>query len=98
MPIVPEGYKHSWYLFTVRLKNADKKRDEIVSDLRKLGIGATVYYRVPIHLMPFYRKFSKHRLPNTEQVVKEVFSLPVHPVVTAEEVDYIATSLQSLLK
>ncbi len=98
LPIVPEGYKHSWYLFTVRLKNADKKRDEIVSDLRKLGIGATVYYRVPIHLMPFYRKFSKHRLPNTEQVVKEVFSLPVHPVVTAEEVDYIATSLQSLLK
>jgi len=99
LPTVPEGYKHSWYLFTVRLKNADKKkRDKIVAELRKMGIRATVYYRVPIHLMPFYRKFSKHRLPNTEKAANQVFSLPVHPAVTTEQTDYIATSLQKLLR
>ncbi|MDH5449185.1 MAG: DegT/DnrJ/EryC1/StrS family aminotransferase [Candidatus Bathyarchaeota archaeon] len=99
LPIVPKGYKHSWYLFTVRLKNADKeKRNKIVGKLRKLNVGAMVYYRVPIHLMPFYRKFSNHRLPNTEKAAEQVFSLPVHPAVTIEEIDYIATSLSKVLR
>ena len=99
LPIVPKGYKHSWYLFTVRLRDVDEeKRDRILRELRKLGIGATVYYRVPIHLMPFYRKFSKTRLPNTEKVAGQVFSLPVHPAVTVEQIDYITTSLQKLLR
>lgn len=99
LPTVPKGYEHSWYLFTVRLKNADRKeRDRIVNDLRKLGIGATVYYRVPIHLMPFYLKFSTHSLPNTEKAASQVFSLPVHPAVTTEQIGYIAASLQKLLR
>jgi len=98
LPIVPKGYRHSWYLFTVRLKDADKKkRDMVVSELRKLGIGAAVYYPVPIHLMPFYRKFSKNRLPETERAAEQVFSLPVHPAVTTEQIDYISDSLQKLL-
>jgi perosamine synthetase len=99
LPTVPKGYKHSWYLFTVRLKDAnEKKRDKIVDGLKKLGVGATVYYRVPVHLMPFYRKFSKHRLPNTEKAANQVLSLPAHPAVTTEQIDYIATSIQKLLR
>ncbi len=98
LPIVPKDYKHSWYLFTVRLKNADgKKRDKIVGELTKLGVGAAVYYRVPIHLMPFYRIFSKRRLPNTEKAAEQVFSLPVHPAVTLEQIDYVAASLRKVL-
>ncbi len=99
LPTVPEGYRHSWYLFTVRLKDADvKKRDRVVGELRRLGIGATVYYPVPIHLMPFYRRFCKHRLPHTERAARQVFSLPVHPAVTARQVDYIAASLREILR
>lgn len=99
LPNTPKGYKHSWYLFTVRLKDGDKKkRDKVLGELRKLGVGATVYYRVPIHLMPFYRRFSKQRLPNTEKAAEQVFSLPVHPAVTTEQIDYIATSLGKLLR
>ncbi|UCE96726.1 MAG: DegT/DnrJ/EryC1/StrS family aminotransferase [Candidatus Bathyarchaeota archaeon] len=99
LPIVPEGYIHSWYLFTVRLKDStEKKRDEIVEELRKLGIGATVYYRVPIHMMPFYRKYCITHLPNTEKAATQVFSLPIHPAVTAKQIDFIADSLQNLLQ
>lgn len=98
LPTVPKGCRHSWYLFTVRLKNGDeKKRDKVVSELRKLGIGAAVYYKVPVHLMPFYRRFSKRPLPNTEKAASQVFSLPVHPAVTEEQIDYIATSLKQII-
>ncbi|MFP3985791.1 MAG: DegT/DnrJ/EryC1/StrS family aminotransferase [Candidatus Bathyarchaeia archaeon] len=98
LPTVPRGYKHSWYLFTVRLEKGDEtKRNEIVKALRKLDIGATVYYPVPIHLMPFYQRFCKHSLTNTEKAARQVFSLPVHPAVTIENIDYITNSLRNVL-
>ncbi len=98
LPTVPDGYKHSWYLFTVKLKKGNsRERDMIVDELRKLGIGATVYYPMPVHLMPFYRKYSKHHLPVTEKTAEKVFSLPIHPAVTSKQIDYIANSLCSLL-
>ena len=99
LPKVPKGYKHSWYLFTVRLKNANKKkRDNIIGKLRKLGIGATAYYPVPIHLMPFYRKYCANKLPNTEKAAEQVLSLPIHPAVTTEQINYIAESVQKILQ
>jgi dTDP-4-amino-4,6-dideoxygalactose transaminase len=98
LPIVPEDCKHSWYLFTVRLKNGNKeKRNTVVNQLRDLGVGATVYYQVPIHLMPFYRRFGGKKLLNTEKAADEVFSLPVHPAVSKEQIDYIAVSLRKVL-
>ncbi len=98
LPTVPEGCRHSWYLFTVRLKGASvKERNRVVGELRRLGVGATVYYPVPVHLMPFYRRFCEHRLLQTERAARQVFSLPVHPAVTARQVDYIAASLKEIL-
>jgi len=99
LPKEPKGYKHSWYLYTVRLKGAKvKKRDEIVEALRQKGIGAEVYYVTPIHLMPYYRKFRTYRLPETERTANQVFSLPVHPGVTAEQIDFVSESVLHLVR
>ncbi|HVO37342.1 MAG TPA: DegT/DnrJ/EryC1/StrS family aminotransferase [Candidatus Acidoferrum sp.] len=99
LPTEPNGYKSSYYLYTVRLKGASrKKRDNIVEKLRQNGIGAFVCYVNPIHLMPFYRKFGKYRLPVTEEASEQVFSLPVHPGVTAEQIDFISETVLRLLK
>ncbi|MGB9134858.1 MAG: DegT/DnrJ/EryC1/StrS family aminotransferase [Candidatus Bathyarchaeia archaeon] len=95
LPAVPRDCSHSWYLFTVRLKDADAKmRNRVVGELRKQGIGAAVYYPVPIHLMPFYSRYSEQCLPNTEKAASQVFSLPVHPGVTERQIDYIAASVK----
>ena len=94
LPKEPRGYRHSWYLYTVRLKDAKrKKRDKTVENLRQKGIGAQVYYATPIHLMPYYKKFGKHRLQETEKAAKQVFSLPVHPSVTAKQIDFIGETV-----
>jgi len=99
LPIEPRGCKHSWYLYTVRLRDSDKaERDEVVEKLRKRGVGATVYYQVPIHLMPYYRKFSERRLPETEKAARQVFSLPVHPGVTPKEIHHVADSVVRVVK
>lgn len=99
LPNVSTGYKHSWYLFTVKLKGANEKtRDQTVKKLRNLGIGATVYYRCPIHLMPIYRRFRSGSLYHTEEAAKLVLSLPIHPAVAPEQIDYIAESMQRVLE
>ena len=99
LPTEPNGFKCSYYLYTVRLKNANSaKRDRLVEKLKQKGIGAFVCYVNPIHLMPYYRKFRKHRLPATEKVAKEVFSLPVHPGVTTEQIDFIGKTVLELVK
>jgi len=99
LPCEPRGFRSSWYLFTVRLRNASEaERNAVVEKLRRKGVGATVYYRTPIHLMPYYRRFGRFRLPETEKAAGQVFSLPVHPAVTVEQVDYIAKTVLELLK
>jgi perosamine synthetase len=99
LPDEPKGGRHSWYLYTVRLKNAtENTRNKIVDELRKKDIGAEVYYANPVHLMPYYRdSFGKRELPETEKAAKQVFSLPIHPSVTEEQVDYIGETLLQLL-
>ena len=90
LPIEPENCRSSWYLYTVRLKGANAaKRNAVVEKLRSKMVGAEVYYPRPIHLMPYYKQFGKFRLPETEAASSQVFSLPIHPGVTPEQVDFI---------
>jgi perosamine synthetase len=99
LPTEPKGYEHSWYLYTTRRKDAkEAERDRIVEELRTKEIEAYVCYRNPIHLMPYYSSFGKYRLPETEKASRRVFSLPVHPGVTAEQIDFIGQTVLRLLK
>jgi perosamine synthetase len=98
LPEEPRGFRHSWYLYTVRLKDAtESARDKLVENLRQKNIGATVYYRTPIHLMPYYKQFGNYKLLETEKAAKQVFSLPVHPAVTSEQIDYVGKIVTELL-
>ncbi|MGB9713430.1 MAG: DegT/DnrJ/EryC1/StrS family aminotransferase [Candidatus Bathyarchaeales archaeon] len=98
LPNEPKGYTHSWYLYTVRVRDAEKtQRDKVVEELKRNGIGAEVYYATPIHLMPYYRKLSRHRLPETEKTANQVFSLPVHPGVTASQISFIGETVLHLI-
>jgi len=90
---------HSWYLYTARLKDGtEAERNKLLDELKKKDIGAEAYYVNPVHLMPFYREnFGTHKLPETDKASKQVFSLPIHPGVTEEQVDYIGKAVLNLI-
>jgi len=94
----PEN-KHSWYLYTARLiQGTQDTRDKLLNDLKAKGIGAEAYYINPVNTMPFYRNnYDAPTLPETEQAAKQVFSLPIHPEVTQEEIKFIGETTLSLL-
>jgi len=99
MPVEYNGYKHSWYLFTVRLKGASSKiRNKMVRKLREEYVGAAVYYPIPIHKMPYYLElFGKVNLPETEEAAQQVISLPVHPAIREVELDHIVNAVKKVV-
>jgi dTDP-4-amino-4,6-dideoxygalactose transaminase len=99
LPSEPEDGKHSWYLYTARICRGEmSERDKILDELHKKGIGAEAYYVNPVHTMPFYHSnFGTRRLPETEKAAKQVFSLPIHPCVTEEQIGFIGKTVLQLL-
>ncbi|MEM0057672.1 MAG: DegT/DnrJ/EryC1/StrS family aminotransferase [Candidatus Bathyarchaeia archaeon] len=99
LPKEQPNCRNSWYLYTVRLKGASReRRDTTVEKLKEKGIGAEVYYPWPIHMMPPYRRFRRLKLTETEKASQQVISLPVHPGVRTEQVDFIAETVLSIIK
>lgn len=99
LPAEPENGKHSWYLYTARLyKGTEAQRNQLLEQLHQKGIGAEAYYVNPVHLMPYYlNNFGAVKLEETEKAAKQVFSLPIHPGVTPEQVEFIGETVLQLL-
>ncbi len=84
-----EDRTHVYYLYTLRLS---RKRDAVLKALNSSGIGAAVYFRMPVHKTPLYDRlgFGKKTLRNTEDATGHVVSLPVHPGITDAEMERVA--------
>ncbi len=63
--------------------------------LQEAGIGAMLYYPVPLHLQKVheYLGVKEGSLPITEENTKVVISLPMFPELTAEEQKTVANTL-----
>ena len=86
VPIMRRNCEHVFHQYTIRAKD----RDELVKTLNKKGVGTGIYYPVPTHKQPFYQELGYNdSMPKCEKAASEVISLPVHPSVTQNELDYI---------
>lgn len=89
----------SWYLYTVRIREGTQtQRNKLVAEMHNKSIGAEAYYPTPVHQMPYYLEtFGQFNLPETEKAANQVLSLPIHPSVIEEQIQYIAKTLIELL-
>ena len=71
-------------------------RDLLKKALKNQNIDTIIYYPIPIHLQPAYKKlgYSKGSLPITERLCNEVLSLPMFPEMTIEEQLYVVESIK----
>ena len=86
--------RHAYYIYVVR----HPKRDWILEKLRENNIFVNISYPWPIHHMDAYRYlgYGEGSLPQTEQAAKEIFSLPMYPSLTNQEVKRVCEVLRSL--
>lgn len=86
IPEIPENsLEHVWHLFVVRTKDRSKLQDFLI----KNGIQTLIHYPIPPHKQKAYSEFNNLKLPITEKIHDEVLSLPISPVLTNNEIDFI---------
>lgn len=93
---------NSHYCLSLLLTGAlARRRDEIVEQLKQVGVGTSVYYPQPVPRMTYYRKkygYSAESFPRAEVVSDHSIALPVGPHLLAEDIDYIMTCFQRVVK
>jgi dTDP-4-amino-4,6-dideoxygalactose transaminase len=89
----PGGQEHVFHQFTLRVQ--DGRRDALLAHLQADGIGAAVYYPVPLHRQPCFAQLAGARrpLPMTERLAAEVLSLPIYPELGAAREARVLDSL-----
>ena len=88
---------HVFHQYTLRIINHD--RDGLVKYLNENDIPCGVYYPVPLHRQKAYidPAVLEDDFPVTNQLVKEVISLPMHSELSVEQVEYIAAKVLAYL-
>lgn len=88
---------HVFHQYTIQVVDAPGQRDRLQQYLSDYGIPSAVYYPLPNHLQPAYA-YLGYRLgqfPVAERLSRTVLSLPMHPMLTDEQVAYICQVLQT---
>ncbi len=87
------GSRSAWHLYTVRAQD----RDGLQAHLSARGIASAVHYPRPIHLQPAMASAGGRPgdLPVSEQLCREVLSLPLYPELEPAAVERIAAEVRS---
>jgi dTDP-4-amino-4,6-dideoxygalactose transaminase len=99
--IVPERKKFSTHIFhqyTLRILNG--KRNDLKNWLDSRKIPAMIYYPVPLHNQEAYSYlgYKNGDFPVTEKLCNEVISLPMHPELEKEQMNYITSNILSFFE
>ena len=86
---MPFNDKCSYHLYWIRVNN----REKFMKEMNDAGIETGIHYK-PIHKMSFYDQ--KQKLPVTEKIAKEIVSIPIHPNLTEESVEFIIKTTNQL--
>jgi len=84
---------HIFHQYTIRVKNG--QRDDLKKFLETKNIPSMVYYPGPLHMQKAYEYlgYKQSDFPITTALCKEVLSLPMHPEMEIEQLDYITQNL-----
>ncbi|MGH2385915.1 MAG: DegT/DnrJ/EryC1/StrS family aminotransferase [Candidatus Limnocylindria bacterium] len=93
-PTVRPDAVHVYHQYTLRVD----ERDRFAELLKERGVGSNVYYPLPIHRQqPFVEMYpTEHALPVTDELTREILSIPVYPTLTDDEVDTIIGSVNEV--
>lgn len=93
-PKTSYGNYHVYHLYVIKTHFRDKLQEY----LKENGIPTQIHYPIPIHKQKCYPEFNKLSFPVTEKLAKTMLSLPMHPHLTAEQIEFICDTIKKFFK
>jgi UDP-2-acetamido-2-deoxy-ribo-hexuluronate aminotransferase len=89
---------HVFHQYTLRIIDAD--RNGLMQHLLDKGIPCAIYYPIPLHSQKAYldTRYKEEDFPVTNQLIKEVLSLPMHTELEEDQIKFITDSILEYLK
>jgi dTDP-4-amino-4,6-dideoxygalactose transaminase len=96
LPARVPGFRHIFNQYVIRLR----KRDELKSHLAANGVGAEIYYPVPLHAQQCfaYLEHEPNDFPQAQRAAAEVLALPIYPELTAEQREYVVRQVAAFIR
>ena len=97
-PVVSDKSTHVFHQYTLKAKGVD--REKLIAYMAEKHIPVMIYYPVPLHLQKAYQdeRYQHGDFPVSEQLCKEVISLPMHTELDEEQLKYIIENLLAAIK
>ncbi len=89
--IMSDDSSHVWHLFVIRCAQRDKLKEYLSGN----DIETVIHYPTPPHKQPAYSEFNEMCFPISGQIHREVLSLPISPVMTEEEMQYVVAMVNA---
>lgn len=88
---------HVFHQYTLKLENVD--RDALVKYLNSHDIPCGVYYPIPLHAQKAYQdsRYNEADFTVTNQLVKQVISLPMHTELEDDQIEFITTKIKEFI-
>ena len=92
----PDRFRSCYHLFTIQ----SPRREAIRAALDAAGIGNGVHYPLPLHLQPACAGlgYKAGDFPASERIAQTTLSLPMHPHLTAREIETVAAAVAGALR
>ena len=95
-PNVPSSREHTFHQYCIELD----ERDKLAAELDKNHIASAVYYPQPLHVQEAFRylNYKKGDFPIAERAASRILALPIYPMMTYEQQDYIISTIKKFLE
>jgi dTDP-4-amino-4,6-dideoxygalactose transaminase len=85
---------HIYHLYVIRTR----ERDALAQFLKERGLATGIHYPVPSHRQPAVEPLNPPALPRTEQIVKEILTLPISAGHTDDEIDEVIGAVRAFFR
>jgi dTDP-4-amino-4,6-dideoxygalactose transaminase len=85
LPVELQNNKHVWHVFAVRVSNRNQFQQYLIEN----GIQTVIHYPIPPHKQLAYSELADLSFPIAEKIHSEIISLPISPVMTIDQVEYV---------
>jgi len=96
LPSEQDHWSHSYHLYVIQLQ--PNLRNRLISTSKDAKIPLGLHYALPCHKHPYIVNNypSHHPLPNTENIVQQILTLPLNPYLKSKDIRKVCEFIKSI--